>query len=143
MTAITQMWQDVGIVAELEVVTIPQWFQYRNNRSKEGKGLAPLSLYFWSNPTGDPINSVGFQFNVKGPFRVWESEDMVPLIDPVFGERDDAKRIEAAKRAAKHVIDRGYVIPLYQVVQPIVMQRALNYDPFPTGVLVPQEMSWA
>ncbi|MGH7319925.1 MAG: ABC transporter substrate-binding protein [Candidatus Rokuibacteriota bacterium] len=143
MTAITQMWKDVGIEAELEIVTIPQWFQYRNNRTKEGKGLAPLSLYFWSNPTGDPINSIGFQFNVKGPFRVWESEEMPALIDPVFEERDEAKRVAAAKRAARHVIEKGYVIPLFQVVQPVIMKRDLNYQPFPTGVLVPQEMSWA
>jgi hypothetical protein len=29
------------------------------------------------------------------------------------------------------------------VVQPVVMRKELNYQPFPTGVLVPQEMSWA
>jgi dipeptide transport system substrate-binding protein len=141
MTAITQMWKDVGIEAELEVITIPQWFAYRTARGQGGQDLAPLSLYFWSNPTGDPINSIGFQFNVKGPFRVWESEDIIPLIDPVFDEKDEAKRIAAARKAARHVIERGYVIPLFQVVQPIVMKKDLTYQPFPTGVLVPQEMS--
>jgi peptide/nickel transport system substrate-binding protein len=141
MTAITQMWKDVGIEAELEVITIPQWFSYRTARGQGGQDLAPLSLYFWSNPTGDPINSIGFQFNAKGPFRVWESEDVIPLIDPVFDEKDEPKRIAAARKAARHVIERGYVIPLFQVVQPIVMKKDLTYQPFPTGVLVPQEMS--
>jgi peptide/nickel transport system substrate-binding protein len=143
MTAITQMWKDVGIEAELEVITIPQWFQYRSNRTGEGKGIAPLSLYFWSNVSGDPINSIGFQLNVKGPFRVWESEDLVPLIDPVFQEKDEPKRIGAARRAAKYAVEKGYIMPLYQVVQPVVMKKDLTYQPFPTGVLVPQEMSWA
>jgi peptide/nickel transport system substrate-binding protein len=143
MSAIAQMWKDVGIEAELEVITIPQWFQYRSARGQGGQDLAPLSLYFWSNATGDPINSVGFQNNVKGPFRVWESEDVVPVIDPIFEERDEAKRIAAAKRAARYVVEKGYVIPLFQVVQPVVMKRELTYQPFPTGVLVPQEMSWA
>ncbi len=143
VTAIAQMWKDVGIEAELEVITIPQWFQYRSNRTGQGKGIAPLSLYFWSNATGDPINSVGFQLTPKGPFRVWESEDLVPVIDPVFDERDEGKRIAAAKRAARYAVDKGYVVPLYQVVQPIVMKKELAYQPFPTGVLVPQEMSWA
>jgi peptide/nickel transport system substrate-binding protein len=142
MSAITQMWKDAGIEAELEVVTIPQWFQYRNARGQGGQDLAPLSLYFWSNATGDPINSVGFQLNVKGPFRVWESEDMVPLIDPVFEERDEARRVAAAKRAARHAMDKGYIMPVYQVVQPVVMKQDLHYQPFPTGVLVPQGMSW-
>jgi peptide/nickel transport system substrate-binding protein len=143
MSAITQMWKDVGIEAELDVITIPQWFQFRTARGQGGQDLAPLSLYFWSNPTGDPINSVGFQNYVKGPFRVWESEDLVPLIDPIFDERDEAKRIAAAKKAARYVVEKGYVVPLFQVVQPVVMKKDLNYQPFPTGVLIPQEMSWA
>jgi peptide/nickel transport system substrate-binding protein len=142
MSAITQMWKDVGIEAELEVITIPQWFQFRTARGQGGQDLAPLSLYFWSNPTGDPINSVGFQNNVKGPFRVWESEDLVPLIDPIFEERDEPKRIAAAKKAARYVVEKGYIVPLFQVVQPVVMKKDLAYQPFPTGVLVPQEMSW-
>ncbi len=143
VTAITQMWKDVGIEAEPEVITIPQWFQYRSNRTGEGKGLAPLSLYFWSNASADPVNSIGFQLNVKGPFRVWESEDLIPLIDPVFEEKDEPRRIAAAKRAAKYAVEKGYIIPLFQVVQPVVMKKELAYQPFPTGVLVPQEMSWA
>ncbi len=142
MSAITQMWKDVGIEAELEVITIPQWFQFRTARGQGGQDLAPLSLYFWSNPTGDPINSVGFQNNVKGPFRVWESEDLQPLIDPIFDERDEPKRIAAAKKAARYVVEKGYIIPLFQVVQPVVMKKDLAYQPFPTGVLIPQEMSW-
>jgi peptide/nickel transport system substrate-binding protein len=143
MTAITQMWKDVGIEAELEVITIPQWFALRSARGQGGKDIAPLSLYFWSNASGDPINSVGFQLNRKGPFRVWESDDLPPLIDPVFDEKDEAKRIAAAKRAARYAMEKGYIVPLYQVVQPLIMKRELGYEPFPTGVLVPQEMSWA
>ena len=143
MTAITQMWKDVGIEAELEVITIPQWFALRSARGEGGKDLAPLSLYFWSNASGDPINSIGFQLNKKGPFRVWESEDLIPLIDPVFEEKDETKRIGAAKRAARYAMEKGYIMPLFQVVQPVVMKKELTYQPFPTGVLVPQEMSWA
>jgi len=143
VTAIAQMWKDVGIEAELEVITIPQWFQYRSNRTGQGKGIAPLSLYFWSNATGDPINSVGFQLTAKGPFRVWESEDLVPIIDPIFDERDETRRVAAARRAARYAVEKGYIAPLYQVVQPVVMKKELVYQPFPTGVLIPQEMSWA
>lgn len=143
MTAITQMWKDVGIEAELEIITIPQWFALRSARGEGGKDIAPLSFYFWSNSSGDPINSVGFQLNRKGPFRVWESDDLVPLIDPVFEEKDEPKRIAAARRAAKYAMEKGYIVPLYQVVQPVVMKKELNYQTFPTGVLVPQEMSWA
>jgi peptide/nickel transport system substrate-binding protein len=67
----------------------------------------------------------------------------VPLIDPIFEEKDEAKRIAAAKRAARYAMEKGYIMPLYQVVQPVVMKKELTCTPFPTGVLVPQEMSWA
>jgi hypothetical protein len=57
MTAITQMWKDAGIEeSELEVITIPQRFALRSGRGEGGKNIAPLSLYFWSNASGDPIN---------------------------------------------------------------------------------------
>ena len=59
------MWKDVGVGAELEVITIPQWFQFRTARGQGGQDLAPLSFYFWSNPTGDPINSVGSRTTSK------------------------------------------------------------------------------
>lgn len=138
MTAITQMWRDVGIEAELEIVTIPQWFQHRN-----AKTVAPLSFYFWSNATGDPINSVGFMTRNKGPFKVWESPDVDPKVDPIFTEIDERKRIAAAKEAARYVVERGYIIPLFQVVMPVIMKKDLNFEPYPQGFLLPQDMSWA
>jgi hypothetical protein len=73
------------------------------------------SLYFWSNASGDPINSVGFQLNAE------------------------AKQIAAAKRAARYAMEKGY----YRVVQPLIIKKELDYQGVPTGVLVPQEMSWA
>ncbi len=137
MSAITQMWKDVGIEAELEIITIPQFFQHRS-----AKTIAPLSLYFWSNPTGDPVNSVGFMTRNKGPFKVWESPDVDPKVDPIFVETDEGKRIAAAKEAARYVVERGYIIPLYQVVMPVIMKKDLVYEPYPQGVVLPQDMSW-
>ena len=137
MTAITQMWKDVGIEAELEIITIPQFFQHRS-----AKTIAPLALYFWSNSTGDPINSVGHMTRNKGPFKVWESPDVDPKVDPIFMETDERKRIGAAKEAARYVIERGYIIPLYQVVMPVIMKKDLVYEPYSQGFVLPQDMSW-
>ncbi len=46
MTAITQMWKDVGIEGELEVVTIPQWFSFRTRprAGRPGPGAAVALL---------------------------------------------------------------------------------------------------
>ncbi|HAM55462.1 MAG TPA: peptide ABC transporter substrate-binding protein, partial [Candidatus Rokubacteria bacterium] len=137
VSAIAQMWKDVGIEAELEIITIPQFFQHRS-----AKTIAPLALYFWSNSTGDPVNSVGFMTRNKGPFKVWESPDVDPKVDPIFMETDERKRIAAAKEAARYVVERGYIIPLYQVVMPIIMKKDLMYDPYPQGLVLPQDMSW-
>jgi len=138
MSAITQMWKDVGIEAELEIVTIPQWFQHRN-----AKTVAPLSLYFWSNASADPINSVGFMTRNKGPFKVWESPDVDPKVDPIFTETIEPRRIAAAKEAARYVVERGYIMPLYQVVQPVIMKKDLNFEPYSQGLVLPQDMSWS
>ena len=55
----------------------------------------------------------------------------MPLIDPIFDERDEPKRIAAAKKAARYVVEKGYVVPLFQVVQPVVMKKDLELPAVP------------
>ena len=67
---------------------------------------------------------------------------MDPKVDPIFMETDERKRIAAAKEAARYVVERGYIIPLYQVVMPVIMKKDLVYEPYPQGFVLPQAMSW-
>lgn len=146
MQAAVGMWREVGVEAEIETVTIPQFFELRNTAQ-----LKSLALYFWSNPTGDPINSVGLSNWPPSPFSVFKGdvdytglkEELTKVLTPVFTETDEEARIAAAKEGAKYVVEHGLMIPLYQVVSPIVMKEELQYEPYPQGWLIPYEMQWA
>jgi peptide/nickel transport system substrate-binding protein len=68
-------------------------------------------------------------------------EEARQVINPVFFEKDEEKRIAAAKYAAKWVVEKGLVIPLYQAVQLHVMKSDIKYDPWPQGWVLPYYMS--
>nr|BAL57578.1 peptide/nickel transport system substrate-binding protein [uncultured Chloroflexota bacterium] len=145
MQAAVEMWRQVGVEAEIETVTIPQFFELRNTAQ-----LKSLALYFWSNATGDPINSVALSNFPPSPFSAFKGDvdytglkdELTEKLAPIFSERDEAKRIAAAKEGAIYVVEHGLMIPLYQVVSPIVMKKNLQYEPYPQGWLVPYDMKW-
>ncbi|MCL4489602.1 MAG: ABC transporter substrate-binding protein [Chloroflexi bacterium] len=144
--ACVAMWKTVGVEADIQTITTPQFFDYR-----VGAKLAPLSLYYWSNPTGDPINSIGLSQRPSSSFSVWKGNvdytgakaDLDARLGPIFSEKDETKRIAAAQSAATYIVEHGFVIPLYQVVSPIVMKDNLQYEPYPQGWIIPSEMRWA
>ena len=116
--------------SELEVITIPQWFQFRTARGQGAGSRAALALLLVESDRR-PHQLRRLPEQREGAVRVWESEDLQPLIDPIFDERDEPKRIAAAKKAARYVVEKGYVVPLFQVVQPVVMKKDLSYPAVP------------
>jgi hypothetical protein len=38
-------------------------------------------------------------------------------------------------------VEKGYMAPLFQVAQPVVMKQDFGCQPFPTDALIPPEMS--
>ncbi|MEM0384295.1 MAG: ABC transporter substrate-binding protein [Candidatus Caldarchaeum sp.] len=150
MQAVVSMWAEVGIQAELEVITIAQHFEMRNT----GK-MKHAQFYVWSNATGDPINSVGYSQWPNSPFSTWRGlkaanlqdysglmAQATEVLNPVFLEKDEEKRIAASRQAARWVVEKGLVIPLYQLAQLHVMKREINYDPWPQGWVLPQYMTY-
>ncbi len=148
--AIAGMWRNIGVQADIETITLAQFFEFRNS----GK-LAHLAFYVWSNATGDPINSIGYSQWPNSPFSAWRGlksaglKDYTGLMDaavneitPVFTEKDDNTRFEKAKEAAKWVVENGLVIPLYQLAQPIIMRKEMSYEPWPQGYILPYYMSY-
>jgi len=149
MQAVVAMWREVGIEAELEVITIAQHFEMRNT----GK-MKHAHFYVWSNATGDPVNSVGHSQWPNSPFSTWRGlkaanltdysglmDEATQMLNPVFLEKDEEKRIAAAKQAAKYVVEKGLVIPLYQLAQLHVMKSDIKYDPWPQGWVLPYYMT--
>ena len=148
--ACVDMWKKIYVDATIEIYTVPMYFDYR----KTGR-LAHLALYMWSNATGDPINSVYYSMAPESPFSYWvglkaaNKTDYTGLMDklsevmaPVISEKDFEKRMEAAKKAAIFSTEHGLIIPLYQRVQPVVMNKNLDYEPWPQGWTRVKDMKW-
>lgn len=134
--AIVGMWRKVGIEAEIEIYEIAKHYELR-----AADTLAPAAFYNWGNAIGDPTTSTGFAMFGPSPHSVWDSKDLIEKIIPLWGEKDEAKRIEGWKAVDKYIAEEGYVIPLLQYVQPIVHVKSVNVTPHVSGALLPALMS--
>jgi peptide/nickel transport system substrate-binding protein len=79
----------------------------------------------------------------KSPHSGWKSQDVDDLINPLWAEKDEAKRIAGWKKVDEYVHEKGYVIPLVQYFQPIVFKSSLKVTPNGTGALQPTLVSKA
>jgi len=157
MQAVAQMWAQVGVQANLIPMTQQQFFTLR-----DGGKLGALTTDVWTDPTGDPINNVGYTFKPDGAFAMLPSPQirqqlnlidytgyygqdgkgtLKSVIDPVFNTVDDAARYLAGQQACKYASDHGLVIPLYQQYLPYVLQSKYNYTPQGSGWLRAEALS--
>ncbi|MCX5495638.1 ABC transporter substrate-binding protein [Kaistia dalseonensis] len=134
--AIVGMWRKVGIEAEIEVYDIAKHFELRMSHK-----LAPTAFYNWGNAIGDPTTSTGFAMYSKSPHSAWKSDDLDAMMNPLWGEPDEAKRIAGWKAVDKYIAEQGYVIPLLQYVQPIVYKSSLKVIPNTSSALQPTLVS--
>ncbi len=131
--AIAGMWRKVGIEANIEVYEIAQHFELRARQA-----LAPAAFYNWGNAIGDPTTSTGFAMFGPSPHSAWKGKDLIERIGPLWGEKDDAKRIAGWKAVDKYIAEEGEVIPLLQYVQPIIHKKGLKVVPQANGMILPQ-----
>ncbi|PZO78087.1 MAG: peptide ABC transporter substrate-binding protein [Mesorhizobium amorphae] len=131
--AIVGMWRKVGIEATIEVYEIAQHYELRG-----ADKLAPMAFYNWGNAVGDPTTSTGFAMFGPSPHSVWDGKDLIDKIIPLWGEADEAKRIQGWKDVSRFIADEGLVIPLIQYVQPIVFREGITVTPHASGALLPQ-----
>jgi peptide/nickel transport system substrate-binding protein len=133
--AIVGMWRKVGIEAEIEVYEIAKHYELR-----AADTLAPAAFYNWGNSIGDPSTSTGFAMFGPSPHSVWDGQDVIDMIGPLWGEPDEAKRIAGYKAVDKHIAEGGEVIPLLQYVQPIVFADTVEVTPHASGAVQPYLM---
>jgi peptide/nickel transport system substrate-binding protein len=136
--AIVGLWRRVGIEAEIEVYEIAKHFELRG-----ADQLAPAAFYNWGNSVGDPTTSTGFAMFGPSPHSVWDGEDLTAMIGPLWGEADEAKRIEGWKAVDRYIADNALVIPLLQYVQPILHAPGVVVTPHASGALLPHLMKRA
>ena len=72
------------------------------------------------------------------PHSGWKSPDLDAMIGPLWGEKDEDKRIAGWKAVDKYIAEKGYVIPLVQYWQPMVFKSSLKVTPNATGALEPK-----
>jgi peptide/nickel transport system substrate-binding protein len=130
--AIVGMWRKVGIEAQIEVYEIAKHFELRTTHA-----LAPAAFYNWGNAIGDPTTSTGFAMFGPSPHSAWKSDDLDAKIGPLWGEKDEKKRIAGWKEVNRYIAEQGYVIPLLQYVQPIIFKSELKVTPNMSGALQP------
>ncbi len=136
--AIVGLWRKVGIEAEIEVYEIAKHYELRG-----ADQLAPAAFYNWGNSVGDPTTSTGFAMYGPSPHSVWDGQDVIDMINPLWGEADEAKRIDGWKAVDKYIADNALVIPLLQYVQPILSAKGVVVTPHASGALLPQLMKRA
>ena len=130
--AIAGMWRRVGIEADIEVYEIGKHYELRTSHK-----LGPLAFYNWGNAIGDPSTSTGFAMFGPSPHSSWKSADLDAKIGPLWGEKDEAKRIAGYKAVDRYIAEQGYVIPLLQYVQPVIYKADLKVTPNVSGALQP------
>jgi len=136
--AIVGMWRKVGIEAEIEVYEIAKHFELRLSHK-----LAPMAFYNWGDAIGDPNDSTGFAMFGPSPHSGWKSKDVDAMIGPLWGEKDEAKRIAGWKKVDKYIAENALVLPLYQQVQTIVFKKSVAVKPHLAGYLLAQSVTKA
>lgn len=136
--AIVGLWRRIGIEAEIEVYEIAKHYELR-----AADTLAPAAFYNWGNSVADPTTSTGFAMFGPSPHSVWDGEDLINMIGPLWGEADEAKRIEGWKGVDRHIAENALVIPLLQYVQPILHANGVAITPHASGALLPHLMKRA
>ncbi len=134
--AIAGMWRKIGAEAEIEVYEIAKHYELRATHK-----LAPAAFYNWGNSIGDPSTSTGFSMFGLSPHCAWHGKDTQDMIGPLWGEKDEAKRIAGYKAVDKYIADNGEVIPLLQYVQPILFKDTVKVTPHVSGALLPGMMT--
>jgi peptide/nickel transport system substrate-binding protein len=134
--AIVGMWRKVGIEANIEVYEIAKHYELR-----AADQLTPAAFYNWGNSIGDPTTSTGFAMYGPSPHSVWDGQDVIDAINPLWGEPDQAKRIAGWKAVSKLIADEAYVLPLIQYAQPVVYSQSVKVVPHKSGALLPALMS--
>ncbi|MEP1930588.1 MAG: ABC transporter substrate-binding protein [Roseibium sp.] len=134
--AIVGLWRKVGIEATIEVYEIAKHYELR-----AADTLAPAAFYNWGNSVGDPTTSTGFAMFGPSPHSVWDGKETLEMILPLWGEKDEAKRIEGWKAVDRHIAENAEVIPLLQYVQPILHSSGVKVIPHASGALLPHLMT--
>jgi peptide/nickel transport system substrate-binding protein len=130
--AIVEMWRGVGIKANIEVYEIAKHFELRTQHK-----LAPVAFYNWSNSTADPESSLGTAMLSTSPHSSWKGGEVDEDLKALFVQKDEKKRLEGYKAVNRKIAEQAYVIPLFQIYQPVVWKSSFAFKPHLAGFVLP------
>jgi peptide/nickel transport system substrate-binding protein len=136
--AIVQMCQKVGIVLDLQVIELAQYFAL-NAADK----LPEATLYSWDNAVGDPEIYSGYLLNPMMPFSAWKGKEVGEEIMQLFGEGNNAKRLEGYRKVEVEASEIGATMALLQTIQTLARKKELKFEAYGNGWVLPQTMSWS
>ena len=139
MQAVAGMWKAIGANVEIEVYEVAKHFELRAQHK-----LAPAAFYNWGNSIGDPSTSTGHAMFSHSPHSAWrDPKTLDAMIGPLWGEKDEAKRIAGYKAVDKYIADNALVIPLFQYSQTVAWRKGLTFKPHGAGFVLPQDIGKA
>jgi len=136
--AVVGMWRKIGAEANVEVYEFAKHFELRAQHK-----LAPAAFYDWGDSICDPRASTGGAMYGPFPNSAWKTADLDAKIAPLLTEKDEAKRIAGYQAVSRYIAELGYVIPLYQFIQPIVYKKGLSFTPHKANYILPQAVGRA
>ena len=135
--AIVQMLKKVGVEANLEVIELAKYFEL-NHSDK----LPEMTLFHWSNPTGDPEVYPGGVLDSNRPFSSWKGKEAGDIVARLFAETDETKRVSGYSEFNKLAVEKGWTIPLLQPATTVVRKANLDFTPYQTGWLAVNTIKW-
>jgi peptide/nickel transport system substrate-binding protein len=136
--AIAQMWQAVGIAAELEVIEYTKYADL--NRANY---LPEATLYALDNPTGDPELGAGALLNPASPISAWKDMVFGQKIAAMASVTDPAARLDGWRALEREATEIGAAIPLLQAAQGVVRKKKLGYTNYLNGWVLGQTLAWS
>lgn len=136
--AIAQMWEKVGIKADLNVIEYAQYFEL-----ERGDKLPEATLYSFDNATGDPEIYSGYLLNPKLPFSPWKGEQLGKRVIAQFTVTNEAERIAGWKKIEEDAVNMGACMPLLQSVITLVHKKDLDFTRYGNGWVLGQTFHWA
>lgn len=100
-------------------------------------------LFAWTNSSGDPELFSGLFMDPRKRNSVWKSNDIIPRLDPLLVEPDDAKRKAGYAAFDRWTIEQGDAIPMLLSTASTVHAKRLNYVPYRTGWALPYAWSFS
>ena len=133
--AIQYMWRQVGIDADLQVMSQAMIASYQ----QQGKIDGPL-LQGWNPAAGDPGTYSGYLLHPDLSFALWKSADVGQRLYPLMAETDEQKRLQKFREFDRWQVMQGYSIPLFQRHTTSVSRSDLRFQPELTGLINPYHM---